>query len=192
MASAPVSLDLLSEDEQHEYNRLLDNVARAEAGPTQWRYSMNIWIILFWVPLVALAFAPIFVAALAPDSRFSAALDATPAGTLWAIALMLIMLPTPVLIIVLVIRARRAWVRKHQPLADRALDGFLRRIKYEERARQSREGSNNDYDRRSTNLRNHQWYGTHSELNWQDRSTAQSWGMDADEYSQWQNSNDPD
>lgn len=187
--SAPISLDLLSEDEQHEHNHLLENVARVEAGPAQWRYQQAMWVGLVWAPGVLLALY-FLVAPQSLDLPF-APLTGTAAMAVFFVMLLWLLGGVP--LVIMVNKARRGWLREHQPTAQQAVDDFLVRIGYEDRVARSAQTSSDDYTAGlSVRAAQHAWYGDHSEFNWRDRQTAGRWGMSADEYAQWQNSNDPD
>lgn len=63
--------------------------------------------------------------------------------------------------------------------AQARIDGFLDRVRYDERVKKNRSGGATTSLRRSQ----HSWYGGHSELNWRHREQGELLGFDnADDY----------
>ncbi|MGA7205528.1 MAG: hypothetical protein WBX27_12960, partial [Specibacter sp.] len=61
----------------------------------------------------------------------------------------------------------------------RGREAFLERIGYADRVKSI---SDDDYHSPTRRQTQHAWYQGHSELNWQDRVRAESYGMDVDSY----------
>ncbi|MDN4491585.1 hypothetical protein QQX13_12145 [Demequina sp. SYSU T00068] len=93
-----------------------------------------------------------------------------------------------------------ALVRARRQAWESLVPSYLHHIKYARRVQDKLErahsvGSDDAYnhlDGMPRKMRQHLWYGDHSELNWRDREQAEQWGLSADEYSQWKSSHDPD
>lgn len=66
--------------------------------------------------------------------------------------------------------------------ALRAVDEYLESIGYASRRERARDSDHDDFQFKSRRQMQHEWYGDHSELNWQHREQAKIFGMDADTY----------
>ncbi|MDQ0672750.1 hypothetical protein QFZ36_000311 [Pseudarthrobacter siccitolerans] len=63
-----------------------------------------------------------------------------------------------------------------------AVDEYLESIGYASRRERTRDSDHDDFQFKSRRQMQHEWYGDHSELNWQHREQAKIFGMDADTY----------
>lgn len=66
--------------------------------------------------------------------------------------------------------------------ALRAVDEYLKSLGYANRLERTRDSDHDDFQFKSRRRMQHEWYGDHSELNWQHREQATVLGMDADTY----------
>lgn len=158
-----IDLSLLTPDEQGEYARLGDikrySTREQFAANRVMMTGIAAWLVIGSVYLIA------------QGSRGS-----DPRNTvLFLVTSALVLLGFAVIVVLGTPNGKRA------VLARQA--AYLVQIGYASRSERTRRAAPGDGHRiKSTRQQQHEWYGENSDLDWQDRKTAEMYGMDADTY----------
>ncbi|MFE6966966.1 hypothetical protein ACFVAJ_17780 [Agromyces sp. NPDC057679] len=167
-----IERDLLTRVERDEYDRRQRLAANPATDPKKHlpgKYTQNqgvLQVVLVWAAVMLSAGAALIV-----DVNFGFLLS-IPAAIATFVGLMFMLGAS-----------NKAQGRS---ALRRWADGYLDEIGYAGRTSKPSEagahGSSGDSATKSKRQMQHEWYGSHSELNWRDRETAEMYGMDVDTY----------